>query len=190
MRCSVYPFFMFYSYTSCTLFADFLSLPMKRSLPLSVLASLLMLAACQSQSIDTKIPSDGSDVPHIGEEQDDSVMMKKDDAMMPSSPAMMKKNDGAMMQSDTTAITITATNFAFTPNMIRVNKGEKVKLNFAGAEGYHGVGIKDLGINVSFAAGETKTIDLPTDKAGTFSFRCSVPCGPGHREMIGTIIIE
>jgi cytochrome c oxidase subunit II len=134
---------------------------MKRFLPLSTLASLLMLSACGAQPVDTtKITTDNS------------------------------KEDSAMMKSDTTVITVTATNFAFTPNMIRVKKGEKVQLNFAGAEGYHGVAIKDLGINVSFAAGETKTINLPTDKAGTFAFRCSVPCGPGHRDMIGTIIIE
>jgi heme/copper-type cytochrome/quinol oxidase subunit 2 len=87
-------------------------------------------------------------------------------------------------------INITVTDFAFTPAMITVKKGEKITLKITGEEGMHGFAIADLGINVSIAPGQTVTVELPTDKAGTFSFRCSIPCGSGHRDMKGTIVVE
>ena len=167
---------------------------MKKSL--SLLSLVLLLSACASQPSDESVPMDSampaidSDVDEMMVKDDEEETMDSDDAMMPSSSAMMKKEDGAMMRSETKVVTVTATNFAFTPNMIRVKKGENVQLNFAGAEGSHGVVIKDLGINVSFAAGQTKSIDFPTDQAGTFAFKCSVPCGSGHKDMIGTIVVE
>ncbi len=170
---------------------------MKKFLSVCSLVSILLLSACASQpadegtSVDSTMPAIDSDVDEMMVEDDEEeAMMNSDDAMMPSSSAMMKKEDGAMMRSETKVVTVTATNFAFTPNMIRVKKGEKVQLNFASAEGSHGVAIKDLGINVSFAAGQTKSIDLPTDQTGTFAFKCSVPCGSGHKDMIGTIVVE
>ena len=87
-------------------------------------------------------------------------------------------------------MTVTVTNFAFAPEAIVVKKGERVTLAFRGVEGVHGVVIEGLGINVAVPPGETVTVDLPTNVVGTFSFRCSVPCGPGHKEMRGSIIIE
>ncbi len=169
---------------------------MKKFLSVCSLVSVLLLSACASQPSDESVPLDSampaidSDVDEMMVEDDEEGMMDSSDAMMPSSPAMMQNDDAAMMKSDTKVVNVTATNFAFTPNMIRVKKGEKVQLNFASAEGSHGVAIKDLGINVSFAAGQTKSIDLPTDQAGTFAFKCSVPCGSGHKDMIGTIVVE
>jgi cytochrome c oxidase subunit II len=65
-----------------------------------------------------------------------------------------------------------------------------VQLIVKGAEGMHGLAIPELRINEHVDAGSTVVIDLPTDVAGTFAFLCSVPCGPGHREMKGRIVIE
>ncbi len=87
-------------------------------------------------------------------------------------------------------IDITTTNFAFTPSRITVKKGEKITLRVKGVEGTHGFAVSDLGINVSATAGQTVTVELPTDTAGSFSFFCSIPCGPGHKDMKGTITIQ
>ena len=86
-------------------------------------------------------------------------------------------------------IKISATNFAFTPSTITVKKGQKVTLRVTNAEGVHGFGIPDLGVNVRIEPDQSVDISLDTSKAGTFSFRCTVPCGPGHKEMTGTITI-
>ena len=87
-------------------------------------------------------------------------------------------------------VTITTSNFAFTPNAITVKKGEKITLRLQGKEGMHGFAIADLGINTAVDQGKTVDVTLPTDQAGTFSFRCSIPCGPGHRDMTGTITVQ
>ena len=43
---------------------------------------------------------------------------------------------------------------------------------------------------VTVAPGQTVSVKLPTDKKGAFTFFCSVPCGPGHQNMKGTLTIE
>lgn len=86
-------------------------------------------------------------------------------------------------------VTIAASNFAFSPNGIVAKKGEKVTLRLTSTEGNHGFGVPDLGINTTMFEGKTVDVELPTDKTGTFSFKCSVPCGSGHRDMTGTITI-
>ncbi|TSC57118.1 MAG: cytochrome c oxidase subunit II [Candidatus Peregrinibacteria bacterium Greene0416_62] len=87
-------------------------------------------------------------------------------------------------------VEITASNFAFTPSMITVKKGEEVTLNLIGESGIHGIGIPGFGISQRVDLGQTVSIAIPTDTAGTFDFKCNVPCGSGHKEMKGTIVIE
>lgn len=87
-------------------------------------------------------------------------------------------------------IVLTASNWQFSPSAIRVKRGEKVILRIVGQEGVHGFKIAELGINQTIDLGKTVDIALPTDTAGTFEFFCSVPCGSGHKQMRGTIVIE
>lgn len=103
------------------------------------------------------------------------------DAMMPP-----KGNDASGMRT----IHMDVTDWSFTPNAITLKKGESVTLELTGIDGDHGISIPDLGIDKKFDAGETVTVAIPTDKTGTFNFRCNVPCGHGHRDMTGTIVIE
>ena len=102
--------------------------------------------------------------------------------------AMMapKEKDASGMRT----VHMDASSWAFTPNSITLKRGEKVTLELTGVSGDHGIGIPDLGINQKFSAGETVSVAIPTDKTGSFNFRCNVPCGQGHRDMTGTIVIE
>ena len=34
------------------------------------------------------------------------------------------------------------------------------------------------------------TVTIPNDRTGAFSFRCAIPCGSGHRDMKGTIVVQ
>lgn len=87
-------------------------------------------------------------------------------------------------------IKMTAELWKFTPNVVTVKQGEKVTLEVTGVSGTHGLAIPELGINETIIQGKTVTIDVPTDKTGTFDFRCSIQCGSGHSEMTGKIVIE
>ncbi len=106
-----------------------------------------------------------------------------------SAPTVSSKSP-TTPSADGRTILMTVTNFKFEPSKITIKKGEKIKLQVTGVEGTHGLAIPDLGVNVSVAPGQTVTIDIPTTKTGTFSFFCSIPCGSGHRDMRGTIVIE
>ena len=83
-----------------------------------------------------------------------------------------------------------ATNFAFSPSALHFKKGEKIILKVTSEVGTHGVAIPEFHINEILRPGETVSIDIPTDKTGTFNFFCSVPCGAGHAMMQGTILID
>lgn len=96
----------------------------------------------------------------------------------------------AVATTDVRVIQVTSENWKFSPNVITVKKGEKVQLQMTGISGVHGFAVPDLGINVPVAPGQTVTIDLPTDNIGTHAFFCSIPCGPGHFDMKGQIVIN
>jgi len=90
----------------------------------------------------------------------------------------------------TRTIKMTAELWKFTPNVVRVKQGEKVTLEITGVSGKHGFAIPALGINETIIQGNTASVVIPTDKTGTFDFRCSIQCGSGHNDMTGQIVIE
>lgn len=87
-------------------------------------------------------------------------------------------------------IQLSAQNWSWSPGVIKVKKGQKVTVVVQSLEGMHGISIPSLGISEKLSDGGTVTFTLPTDTAGTFEFFCNVPCGPGHKEMRGQIIIS
>jgi len=109
-------------------------------------------------------------------------------AMVETEVKVETKSNVMVPQSRIVAISVD--NWKFTPNVITAKRGETVKVRLTGIAGTHGFAVPELGINTSIAAGKTVDVDLPTDAAGTFSFRCSIPCGSGHRDMTGTITIR
>lgn len=139
-------------------------------------SALLFLAACGSG--DTSI--DGNVTVPSSESVNSSV----------SSSAAVSSEASSKEPAQARVITIGAVKWAFTPSAITVKKGEKITLRLTSTDGRHGFAIPDLGINQDMPEGQIVSLDLPTDRAGTFAFRCSVPCGEGHREMTGTISIE
>jgi len=86
--------------------------------------------------------------------------------------------------------TMTAQNWQFSPATITVNKGDKVRLKITSVDVTHGFALKDFNVNVTLEPGQTQIVEFVADKVGSFSFRCSVPCGEGHREMQGTLIVK
>jgi cytochrome c oxidase subunit II len=87
-------------------------------------------------------------------------------------------------------VVVTADNWTFSPSVIRIKKGETVSLQLKGEEGVHGIMVPGLNINQKIDLGQTVTVAVATDVAGTYDFFCNVPCGPGHKQMKGQIIIE
>ncbi len=164
-----------------------------------LLASAALLAACNASTTtptnneETNTSAMGNtDTKPEGAMMDDSSSSKEADG----TGAMMKEESstGATASADAMGearvIEMSVTDWSFSPSSVTLKKGEKVTIRLKDVDGTHSLGIPDLGINVAINPGETKDIEIPTDKTGAFTFRCLIPCGPGHRDMVGTIVIE
>lgn len=100
------------------------------------------------------------------------------------------------MKSDVKVIDVNATQWAFKPNIIEVNRGDIVMLRISSSTekdpNYkeHGFSIPDYNIETSLPAGRVTTIVFLADKAGEFYFGCSVVCGTGHYDMFGKLVVR
>lgn len=104
--------------------------------------------------------------------------------------AMLGSDAAPAAAGSARTIKMTAELWKFTPNVVTVKRGEKVTLEITGLSGTHGLSVPGLGINETIIQGNTVSVNIPTDKVGTFDFRCSVQCGSGHNDMTGQIIVE
>ena len=112
------------------------------------------------------------------------------DIPVSSSVAMQPSSVAASKASAIRTVIIHVSSFAFTPGVITAKQGEKVRVQLIGDSGIHGFAVPGLGINVRVEAGQSVTVDLPTDLAGHFDVFCSIPCGPGHQSMKATVVIQ
>lgn len=85
---------------------------------------------------------------------------------------------------------IKAKKFSYTPNIIKVNKLDLVRIRLISEDVTHGLFIDGYGLNASAHPGQDGSLTFVADKTGRFSFRCSVTCGEFHPYMIGYLIVE
>lgn len=93
-------------------------------------------------------------------------------------------------QATVKEFTVVGKPFSFTPNEIRVNKGDTVRITFNNMEGFHDFTIDGYNVKTKqIQAGQSDMVEFVADKAGTFEFFCGVGT---HREMgmIGKLIVE
>lgn len=84
-------------------------------------------------------------------------------------------------------------NFGFEPSTIEVNAGDKVRIILTSDDVPHGLAINEfVGVNkrVDPSPAEPTVIEFLADKRGEFTFYCSVPCGDGHLDMKGKLIVK
>jgi cytochrome c oxidase subunit 2 len=115
----------------------------------------------------------------------------------------------AAAQGEVKEVTVSAKKFEFSPSEIRVKAGSRVRLIVTSTDREHGFEInpiaegadKKAAPGLKFDASVTKpefklpkdqatTIEFTATQPGTYSFKCSVVCGMGHRNMKGQIIVE
>lgn len=87
-------------------------------------------------------------------------------------------------------IEVTAKQFEFSPNPIRVKLGETIRLKITSVDVTHGFSLPEFGINETLNPNETVSVELQATKKGEFPFACSVVCGSGHTGMKGRLIVE
>jgi heme/copper-type cytochrome/quinol oxidase subunit 2 len=87
-------------------------------------------------------------------------------------------------------IDIHASKFQFTPGTVRVKAGTPVELRITSTDVTHGFAIEALNINERLEQGKEVVVSLTPTQPGSYPFRCSVFCGPGHSDMHGELIVE
>ncbi|OGI64787.1 hypothetical protein A3H53_00485 [Candidatus Nomurabacteria bacterium RIFCSPLOWO2_02_FULL_40_10] len=71
--------------------------------------------------------------------------------------------------------TITSKNFSFTPALITVKKGERVKITFENSAGFHDFKIDEYGLATKKTQSPTtEVLEFTADKVGSFEYYCSV----------------
>ena len=86
-------------------------------------------------------------------------------------------------------IHITAKKFDFSPDSIKLKKGEPVVFEISSADSKHGFNLRAFGVRTDVAAGKVSRVQFTPNKTGTFTFSCDVFCGEGHEEMTGTVVV-
>lgn len=84
------------------------------------------------------------------------------------------------------AVDLSATNFQFDQTEVKVKVGDTIKFTLANESGLHGVALDEFGMELK--AGET--FEYVVTEAGEFEFYCNIPCGTGHDNMMGKIIVS
>lgn len=88
-------------------------------------------------------------------------------------------------------ITIEAKKFSYSPEIIEVNKGDKVTINLISTDVHHGLYIDGYELKTDSIPGQYEgKITFIANKTGKFSMRCSVTCGPFHPYMISYLKVK
>jgi cytochrome c oxidase subunit 2 len=79
-----------------------------------------------------------------------------------------------------------ADTFKFDKEEYTIKKGEPIKLTLVNESGTHAITINGLDVNLK--AGNMSQTITP-EKAGTYTIKCSFPCGNGHVNMNAKLIV-
>jgi cytochrome c oxidase subunit II len=100
-------------------------------------------------------------------------------------------NDIVRQTAQVHEVQVTSRKYEFSPNSLRVQKGEQVRLIIAALDHDHGFSLDESHINQKTKKkGKTATVGFIADKAGIFSFRRSNFCGLGDGGMKETLVVE
>lgn len=109
----------------------------------------------------------------------------------PQEGAPTGSSDTTMQKTgETKTFIVSGKSFSFTPNEIRVKKGDTVKITYKNTGGFHDFTLDEFNVKTpQIQSGQTADIEFVADKAGTFEFYCSVG---NHRAqgMKGNLIVE
>lgn len=100
-----------------------------------------------------------------------------------------KKNTADQVTPTEVTIAIEAGSFYYKPNLIRVKKGEKVKVTLNAVSMVHNFNIDELSVKgPNTQMGTSSTVEFTADKVGEFEFYCSIG---QHRAngQVGKLII-
>lgn len=87
-------------------------------------------------------------------------------------------------------VNVVGSSFAYNPSVIRVKKGDTVKINYTDSDGFHDLVIDGYNLRTErITPGQSSSLEFVADQTGQFAYYCSVG---NHRAagMQGTLIVE
>ena len=87
-------------------------------------------------------------------------------------------------------ITLNAKRFQYSPNIIEVNRGDKVTIRLLSTDVHHGFYLDGYEQETSARPGMDGSVSFVADKIGRYAFRCSMTCGSFHPYMIGHLRVK
>lgn len=85
--------------------------------------------------------------------------------------------------------TINAFQWGYRPSVIKVKRGEVVKITLKSLDTAHGLYLDGYQLNLKSTPAQPAEIIFRASLAGSFRFRCSVACGDFHPFMIGKLVV-
>lgn len=77
------------------------------------------------------------------------------------------------------------------PAEIKIKAGDYIRIKIFNEDDYdHGFALDIFGVNRRLFPLQTTIVEFAASNAGRFNFYCSVPCGEGHYDQIGFLIVE
>lgn len=155
-----------------------------------ILATSLTFAACTSTTSTTVTPStlDAEEIPANAGGPDGQGSARK--RLGPGSGEAPARTTDMNDTEQVRTINVEAGSFYYTPNEIRVKKGEKIKLVLNSVDMMHDFVIDELDVKIPVTkSGSSATVEFTAETAGSFEYYCSVG---QHRAsgQVGTIIVE
>ncbi len=86
--------------------------------------------------------------------------------------------------ADVREFKVDAFRFGYTPDTIKVKKGDKVKITINNIDTMHGIRIPELDVKGN------AVLEFKADKKGEFIWYCNNFCGSSHTQMKGKLIVE
>ncbi len=159
-----------------------------------ILTLVLAGAGCNSSKpakpIDDSLSKPPAEVVETQQSQPEVVVKIQSQVKKEEEKKAPEKATPAIYESKVMEFNIIAKDWKFDPGTIIVNQGDKVILKITSTDVTHSFMLKDYNINVKLEPNQTQVIEFIADKFGVFPFRCGVPCGDGHSDMTGTLVVK
>jgi len=112
----------------------------------------------------------------------------------PSRNAVKAKEERIEREGKEVHVYMTSVRSHFTPDIIRVKKGDTVHLHITNVEqahdATHGFTVGSYNVHSSLEPGKHVDITFVADREGTFPFYCTEFCSALHLEMAGYLLVE
>lgn len=163
---------------------------MKRALFVLLLIAIVGCAPAASPAISEPVPANSRTAPSDEVVEQESHEVSATPAPNSSAQELQEAAAATFSSGDVKEFFVEAYQFAYEPSEIRVKKGDTVRIHLHTRDVGHSLNLKDLNVNIMANPGADGVREFVADTAGSFAWRCTLPCGSGHRDMKGMLIVE